>query len=689
MIRLDIVKLFSLVHIIGFVQTNEFRGGEFSLKCPMAVENFANFVPNILPPKSNDTASNGTSQPSYHYQVAAAYDIGLSQLQAILSAHNNLPVNSMLNKLHLSGSACPLKSNLTCDPNAKYRNFDGSCNNLENPILGQSNRQFKRFLDSEYDNGYDSIRTKSVVSNNKLPNPRLISRSIINHNPYLDKSRSNLFTTFGQFLTHDISHSPFMKEKNGDGIKCSCDSKNPACISVDLPENDITGLSCMRAVRTTPIFRTNDCKLGKREQLNAQTTYIDGSNIYGKTKMESENLRSFKDGKLKTSNGTEYRRDFLSHSPNVICSTKVKENKCFVSGEFFRVCENLALTGAHTLFLREHNRIAENLATVNPHWNEEKLFMESRRINIAGYQHVVFNGYLQALFDPKDYKVRELLPLKNGYFKGYDSSIDVRLTNEFSVAAMRFGHSMIRNKQNRYNSNNEIINGGEMKLSDTLFNIDEAYNKEKGGLDSIFLGLINEKSARLDLGMAGFLQNAQKTSPKAQHPNDLGSLNIQRGRDHGIPSYTKYVEKCSGKSIKNWKSLEKFISCDNIKKLRQVYENVHDIDLWVGGLSETIVNKRTVLGATFRCLIIDQFAELKRGDRFYYENAPMTNTSNDIAFTPEQLNEIRKISLSSLICNNYEISSIQKNSFFIANVDNQHQKCSFFDQIDFRKWKET
>ena len=56
------------------------------------------------------------------------------------------------------------------------------------------------------------------------------------------------------------------------------------------------------------------------------------------------------------------------------------------------------------------------------------------------------------------------------------------------------------------------------------------YSKEKGGLDSIFLGLINEKSARLDLGMAGFLQNAQKTSPKAQHPNDLGSLNIQRGR---------------------------------------------------------------------------------------------------------------------------------------------------------------
>jgi len=136
-------------------------------------------------------------------------------------------------------------------------------------------------------------------------------------------------------------------------------------------------------------------------------------------------------------NNFTYNRDEASF-PIISKNTSMPNvpGYCNAAGDD-RASENPALLSMHTLFTREHNRVATQLAKLNPGWNDERLYQEARRIVIAQIQHIIFNEYLPVLSGDKSLK-----PSPTGFYNGYDPKINVTIYNEFATAAFRFGHSL-------------------------------------------------------------------------------------------------------------------------------------------------------------------------------------------------------------------------------------------------------
>lgn len=106
---------------------------------------------------------------------------------------------------------------------------------------------------------------------------------------------------------------------------------------------------------------------------------------------------------------------------------------------------------------------------------------------------------------------------------------------------------------------------------------------------------------------------------------DLIALNIQRGRDHGLPAYVEWRRICGLSVPRTWKEYETDMDPDAISSLARVYTDPRDVDLFAGSMSEKPV-PGALVGPTLRCLMGDQFSRLRRGDRFFYEEANKTSS---------------------------------------------------------------
>ncbi|GBP47654.1 Peroxidase [Eumeta japonica] len=164
---------------------------------------------------------------------------------------------------------------------------------------------------------------------------------------------------------------------------------------------------------------------------------------------------------------------------------------------------------------------------------------------------------------------------------------------------------------------------------------------------------------------------------------DLHAIDIQRSRDHGIPFYID-VRRFFNLSVPtNFKDLTKCcgISPENVEKLKNLYENVNNIELIVGGGLEPLVHG-TLSAETYRCMLTEQFKDSRRGDRYFYQNC------EDNRFRPEQLQSIQDASIAKVFCDNSEIEYMQPRAFEGVCNDNPLTACHELKGVDLTLWRD-
>ena len=160
--------------------------------------------------------------------------------------------------------------------------------------------------------------------------------------------------------------------------------------------------------------------------------------------------------------------------------------------------------------------------------------------------------------------------------------------------------------------------------------------------------------------------------------SDLAALNIQRGRDHGLPSYNVFRKICGLKAAKVFQDFGKEIN--DIASLKKLYEHPDDVDLFVGGLLERPMAKGA-MGRTFSCILAKQFRTLRFGDRFWYERDDPV-----VGFTAEQLKELKQVSLARVICDNSD--DIREMPKYALSRNSPMVSCDKFRSVNLKKWRE-
>jgi hypothetical protein len=332
------------------------------------------------------------------------------------------------------------------------------------------------------------------------------------------------------------------------------------------------------------------------------TAYIDGSQIYGSDAKRAAALRTFKDGKLKVSKG-----NLLPYNVDGLPNAGSDSPHMFLAGDI-RANEQLGLTSMHVLFVREHNRLANQIKNYNAKFTDEEIYQKARIRIIAILQNITFNEFLPALTGKK-------LPT----YKKYNRKLLAGISSEFSTIGFRFGHSAISGTLHRYDAKGDEISDGHLLLAEGFFQPHRLTTE--GGIDPVLRGLISSHMQEIDPMAVTELTNFLFGPPGAGGL-DLMALDIQRARDHGMASYNDMREAFGLKPVKNFRQITKNKVYQ--QQLKKLYGSVDAIDAFVGMLSED--HRHGSVGPLANAILREQFIRLRDGDRFYFEHWFSGNT---------------------------------------------------------------
>lgn len=541
-----------------------------------------------------------------------------------LSALDALMVVNHLNGQDASGELRAARvSAPTQRPELPIASLDGSGNNVGHPDFGRAGQTFLRGTSSDYGDGI------STPAGADRPSARTVSNSVMSQDGEVPNARllSNFIWQWGQFLDHDLDLT---------------DSAVPSeSFPIAVPQGDAyfdpqgSGTQTIGLSRSAYDPHTGDAAGDPRQQLNSISAFIDGSMVYGSDTARATGLRTLSGGRLRTSDG-----NLLPFNTTGLPNAGGTSDSLFVAGDI-RVNEQVGLMAIQTLFVREHNRLADQIATQNPQWNDEQIYQAARRTVIGEIQSITYNEFLPALLGTD-----AITP-----YRGYNPNVNPGIDNLFATAAYRFGHTTLGPTLARLNEDGSESAEGDLALRDSFFRIDQV---TQYGIDSLIRGLATQQAQEVDTHIADDVRNFL-FGPPGSGGFDLASLNIQRGRDHGLPDYNQARVDLGLPAVTSFAQITS--DADLQQSLEEVYGDVNNIDVWVGGLAEDHIPGGS-LGPLFTRELVDQFTRIRDGDRFWYENV----------FRGDQLQKIESTTLAGIIHRNTLAQSVQENAFFIPQV---------------------
>jgi hypothetical protein len=531
-------------------------------------------------------------------------------------------------------------------PTTVFSSLDGTGNNLAHPAWGSAGTDLLRIAAAAYGDGV------SAPAGSSRPGARVISNALFDqtdpNNPAQDlntvnqKSLSDFIYVFGQFLDHDLDLTTANSGESFD-------------IAANQPGDPFNPPGTMPFTRSTFDPATGTGTGNPRQQINSVTSFLDGSQIYGSDAVTADKLRAHVGGRLLTSPGNLLPLDNSTYFPTGTLpmandANIVAQSQLFAAGDV-RANENIELTAMQTLFVREHNRIAGQLAKDHPSWNDEQLYQEARRLVIGELQMITYDEWLPALLG------RNALPV----YTGYKPTVNPSIANEFSTALFRFAHSQLDNGVDRLNNDGTDSAAGSVDLGQAFFNptlinpsgvTDPFSGKASTDIDAILKGAASGNAQEVDLLAVRDVRNFLFGPPGAGG-SDLIARDIQRGRDHGLPDYNSMRAAYGLPRVTSFAQITRDVQVQ--QQLEQLYGSVNNIDAFVGALAEDHVPGADV-GPLTRAVLVNQFTRLRDGDRFFYLNQQWSPEESTIL---SQGNTLAKV-----IEHNTGLTNLQSNVFY-------------------------
>jgi hypothetical protein len=561
----------------------------------------------------------------------------------------------------------------------EVQSLSGVNNNPYAPGVGSVNTRYLRIGPARYADG----RSQMVTG----PDPRSVSNRIfndVNDNVFSERGVTQWGNAWGQFVDHNVGH----REENGAAANLPFNAADP----MESFSNTLGVIPFNRSAAAPGTGVSN-----VRQHLNSENSFLDAEAVYGPADSRLDWLR---DGSLDgnpdnnaatmlmpnsylpraDARGNAAAAPFMQVDGRLLGSP----GRATVAGDV-RTNEQAGLTAVQTLFAREHNRV---VAALPANISAQDKFQLARAVVIAEIQHITYNEFLPAMGVP--------LPTYQGYNPGLDPSV----AHEFATVGYR-AHSIIHGEieidtnLSRYSQATldaleaqgvEIaVDGADVNLAvpDNLlfFNPDLV---EQIQLGPIMAGLAGESDYRNDETIDNQLRSILFRVPVSGNPEcldgpelpdcfdgvvDLGAIDLQRGRDHGMPTYNQMrnayglpaktsFTAITGEStdafpadplltpgnevndpncldilaafdingnptnVANEDATRVVRRCTVAAKLKAIHGSVSTVDAFTGMMAEKHVTG-SELGELQLAIWRDQFRAARDGDRFFYRNDPL------------------------------------------------------------------